>query len=772
MIVRWMTSWWMPLLVLTALMIGCLLDLDRLAFRDVGFFYTPLYQHVARFDDLGSGPAWNSLDGTGMPLAGETTTAVFYPVRWIVYRLADTPTRALSIYVWLHLLLASLTARRLASTQTGPLASSVAGWIYPMSGSVLFLVTNAPFLVSAAWLPMAFHFLARPNQRGSVIDSGVAIAMMILAGDPQTALHVILVFSGWLAIQAIVKRDLRRIRFSLLCMIKVLALAAAIASPQWMASWDWSRQSDRGGGVSAKDRYAYSIAPWRFTEYLTQNASGHFFPQNERITTALPGDGSMWTPSLYMGAIAAPAFMASLFYRRRRSAWIMLTLFAAAASMGHFGLVWWIQTSTGLLADTASETGGLYWMLCKCVPGYDWFRYPAKWLPLVSLGTTLLSCRLLTDRSLMRWRHALLATTVALMVGYAWTRFIFRTAAGTEMADEFWGPLKTSEAIESIHFSFLVSVVVLTVLAVLVRFRSAKKISWSTFQASVVAIIAMEMTGFAATMIPRVPIAQEESVLAQIRNEPPAFTSHDRGAWMRYSDWSKWPSQWRTSSDDDRLATVEASLRASRFGRWHLAESEPVLNSMVTIGPQSAADFWNAHRFMTSHFPKEDVWRDARRTLNAVGTMDEQGTIHVVDGRVYRAAKFATESSDFLRYDKSVATLNRIGGESHQAIYEVDASSEWTLTRPVYQDGHWFANIQKTTSSQTESRIVVRDEWMQTVNLPAGQYQLRFEYRPWWHRITCFIALTTGLATLFASIAQRWSNNASTTGALASVVAT
>jgi hypothetical protein len=748
----------MPLLVLTALMIGCLLDFDRLAFRDVGFFYTPLYYHVARFDDLGSGPAWNWLDGTGMPLAGETTTAVFYPVRWIVYRLADTPTRAIAIYVWLHLLLASLTARRLAITQSGRRAGVMAGWIYPMSGSVIFLVTNVPFLVSAAWLPMAFHFLVRPRQRGTQIDSAVAIAMMILAGDPQTALHVTLVLSGWIALQAIFKRDFRILRFNLECLIKIMLMVTAISLPQAIASWDWSRQSDRDGGISAPDRYAYSIAPWRFIEYTTSNASGRFFPRNERVTAALPGDGAMWTPSIYGGAIAVPALMAGLFVKRRRSAWTLLTIVAAAASMGHFGLVWWIQTCTGLLAETPSETGGLYWMLCKCVPGYDWFRYPAKWLPMMSLGTTIVACQWIADRSQRRWSGSLVATAACMLAGYFWMRMTFQTASGKQIEDEFWGPLQVNQAIASIQFSFLVSFVTLVLLALLVALRSARRLSGSQFQICVMSIVAVDITCFASTMIPRVSIAKETAILSQLRSDPPKFESSDRGAWMRYSDWSKWPDGWRSKSDDDRLADVEASLRSSRFGRWHLLPSEPVLNSMVTIGPRAATEFWNEHRADTNQrreaqvpdtrSSEDQVWLQSREELSSVGTLDEQGTLRVIEGRSYTAAKFTSESHEFLRYDKRIAKLTRIGGQDHQAIYDVDAKSEFKLTRPVYQDGHWMAEIQFGTASQTQPRKVNREGWIQSLSLPEGRYQLRFEYRPWWYTTTCVLSLASCLAIL------------------------
>ena len=81
---------------------------ERLAFRDVSHFYTPLYEYVAarQFEDWGS--LWNPLDLTGIPLAGETTTAVFYPVRIAVYALAPSSEIAMTWYVVIHLLIAAV----------------------------------------------------------------------------------------------------------------------------------------------------------------------------------------------------------------------------------------------------------------------------------------------------------------------------------------------------------------------------------------------------------------------------------------------------------------------------------------------------------------------------------------------------------------------------------------------------------------------------------------------------------------------------------------
>ncbi len=141
--------------VILLLLGAALVGLGRLAFRDVSHFYTPLYQYVAERTSEEWLPLWNPLDQTGIPLLGETTTAVLYPIRYLLFSLPIASETALAWYVALHLILASLAANWAASTSGASRgAAAIAGVIYPLSGSVFFLYTNPPFLVGAAWLPL------------------------------------------------------------------------------------------------------------------------------------------------------------------------------------------------------------------------------------------------------------------------------------------------------------------------------------------------------------------------------------------------------------------------------------------------------------------------------------------------------------------------------------------------------------------------------------------------------------------------------------------
>jgi len=93
---------------LGAILGPALIGRERLAFRDVSHFYTPLYEYVDARQSESWLPLWNPMEITGLPLAGETTTAVFYPIRILVYQLIPSPVTAIAWYVALHLMLAAV----------------------------------------------------------------------------------------------------------------------------------------------------------------------------------------------------------------------------------------------------------------------------------------------------------------------------------------------------------------------------------------------------------------------------------------------------------------------------------------------------------------------------------------------------------------------------------------------------------------------------------------------------------------------------------------
>ncbi len=798
-----------PVLILL-LFAPALVGIDRLAFRDVSHFYTPLYDYVASRCSEQWVPLWNPLDQTGLPLAGETTTALFYPLRYLLFALPISSEVAISWYVAIHLILASLTARLAARwAGIGPLAASIAGVLYPLSGSILFLYANPPFLVGAAWLPLALGAMLASHPLGTrtrILVAGTSMSMMVLGGDPQAALHAMIVASLVWAVQLIIGKQ-RTITPAVLVATPILA--AALAAPQLAASISWSRQSERIRttdherwidppivGGRRYEAYQYSLAPWHTLELVTPNAFGSLLPANTRISRLLPGDGRTWTPSIYMGTLVLLVIVLRIRRLRlqRIDPWLAIAAVSLWLAMGHFGVVWLIQATTHALPNVDSAMGGPYWWLYQFVPGYGSFRYPAKWLPFFSLGAAIVTAQFIEQELLAEndlWRKQLrppcLGLGVMLIISLAtvlllrWKPTFLFDPAKSLPKDEFWGPLNVDAALSQIGASIVHSLVAVLAIAIVLRMRQSRGWANPTVILALLAIAAIDLSVAGRAMIAQVSRDQEQTVISALgQSEQPPKTR-----WMRTQTDGGWPTVWRQTTDDHRLADVEASVRVAWFGRWHLADRISVLNNMVSIRSNASANFWKATHKVTAGMAgpeREKFWTSIQRWLMIDGVAHTTGQsvevsiqgrdAQMVDRRdVYRPGgqplryhadwthddsverKFAqrlrkiaqsgglapptleTRPTDIKASEtgRDGASIETIVDDSELAEFAVRLNSSGLLTRPVLQDGHWVAHYSPTNTDDWQPVSVHRvDLLTQGVLLPAGHWKLRFQYAPWW----------------------------------------
>tara|TARA_R110002049_G_scaffold72490_3_gene187248 strand:- start:4767 stop:7307 length:2541 start_codon:yes stop_codon:yes gene_type:complete len=806
---------------------------DRLAFRDVSHFYTPLYDYVAERTSDDWIPLWNPLDATGMPLLGETTTAVLYPFRYIIFALPISTESAMAVYVVVHLLLASYFAS-LAARWAGASASAapIAGIIYPLSGSVLFLYCNPPFLVGATWLPLVIAALTtrRPlSPWNRVRIAAPALAMMVTGGDPQTALHAMLVVSVFWCSRRIKQS---REGTSLFAIVAAGALAAALAAPQIAASIAWSRQSER---VSVEDEswfsppapsgrrfeaYQFSLPPWHTAELLTPNAIGTLFPVNHRISALIPGDGRMWTPTIYVGAIATLAFFSCIFRRfqfpRTGRPWMCLAAISLFLSMGHFGAVWWLQQIPGVLPNTDSAVAGPYWLLYQVLPGYDAFRYPTKWLPLFSLGASI-AVAITVDEVRLRQdgRHQHRAAALLgllLLVGISVTGW--QSGSGHPQpisGDEFWGPIDWPGACREIASSHLHSATVLFAMCVLffvARRRQWKRSSWI---AVLSVIVACDLYVASTNLIAKID-RRDETQLTE--SAPLQASTAANQKWMRTQSGGGWPKEWRTTNSSTRLGEVEASGRVAWFGRWHLADRVSVLNGMVTIRSRAMANFWKASHVVTASMSSsstEQYWQSVRKWLsvdNVLHTSDRSRVTRLQNNRfVMVDATARTErrsrhpfrfDTDWKSFDEDPASddfvqlLQDVHATSGSPRSRIRASRELhaepkhsvdvplmdsyiqhadqteiyvrnsvagLLVRPTLQDGAWTAEISPIGSTDwTPIEVLPVNFITQGIHLPPGDWNVRFRYRPAWLSWSLTVAGIAWLA-LIISLCRRFLTN-------------
>ncbi|XZE56831.1 hypothetical protein SH139x_002965 [Planctomycetaceae bacterium SH139] len=498
-----------PALVLLTVAVGD----QRLAFRDVAHFYSPLQTCLQRFSTESLFPIWSPLDRFGVSLAGETTTALFYPGR-LLFLLGLPIENAIGCYVLVHLWIAGAGSYRLAryaDAARGP--ALFAAVIYPYSGCVFYLYTNPPFLVGASWLPWSLlSLLQLCNARITFRKLALAtlpLSMSVLGGDPQTAVHVILIACLFAFVARPPEATIwhRLVRVMPRLMLVSLCTSAA-AAPQIAASYDWAGQSWRqqtqpptlpaallsagiqpaaanprdgtdaiGAGLfrrpdratHAADIYDFSVPPWYLPQLISPYVSGLFAERNERWQDGFSAAERNWTPTLYAGLFALLAALATIGATRRIDHWLLIVVVALLLAAGRFGLVYLLRTVSYWCGGPAEwawgdAVGGAYWWLVALIPGYGQFRYPAKWLPFVALGLAMHASRFLTwqdAKSIMMLRRlAMIVAWSSLLVAFfSWLPMIremmIELAEGPRTHDPFWGPLNVDSALRAIRLSCL-----------------------------------------------------------------------------------------------------------------------------------------------------------------------------------------------------------------------------------------------------------------------------------------------------------------------------
>ena len=74
-----------PAALLAAFFFRPLIENERFAYRDVGYFYYPLFEQIQNEWERGRLPLWDPFENLGQPLAGNPTSSVFYPGKAIFF---------------------------------------------------------------------------------------------------------------------------------------------------------------------------------------------------------------------------------------------------------------------------------------------------------------------------------------------------------------------------------------------------------------------------------------------------------------------------------------------------------------------------------------------------------------------------------------------------------------------------------------------------------------------------------------------------------------
>ena len=470
--------------------------------HDLRHHHLPWRAWAAQRWAMGEVPLWNADIGAGFPLAADGQTGVFYPPN-LLFGLLFSPPVALSVSILAHGVWAAFGAywlcRRMGRGEAAALLGGI-GWA--LSGFLVARTTYAGLHAVAAWLPWllgAAVSLARAPSRGRSALFALCVAASLTAGHPQMA--AIGIFGATIA--ALVQRPGPR---GLGYGVAGLALGVLVASPQLAASLELAGQSERGGGVDADFAAMGGLPLQELINLVLPRFWGYERPADLPLTyihkgAAYFGTGeNHWEDCIYLGFPLV--LLAWVGARGRGNRWIL-------------GL-----TALGGVLMFGSATPA--WPLLRQLPGFDFFRFPARFSALFCLGLVLLAAdgldRLLIDgalrRRLGRWSLGL-ALGLGLGGGGAFVllKLLFTPVSEAllhALADHPDGPARALAILHGMLWNgslgLMMPLAALVGTSVLLRFRPS----------SLVALVAVDLAGNLWNYNPTTPLDLVEETPATL----------------------------------------------------------------------------------------------------------------------------------------------------------------------------------------------------------------------------------------------------------------
>ena len=324
----------------------------------------------------------------------------------------------------------------------------------------------------------------------------------------------------------------------------------------WPPKWN-SAILGRRTEAHQRQIYNFSVPPWRAIELVWPNISGRIFPTHRRWPEALEIERRVWTPSFYMGLL--PFLFAASAWKLRKGgpadvrflSWAVLL--SAVASLGLYGWGWLAREFAERFVgpggpDYSDEVGGLYWLMNILLPGYVYFRYPAKLLVITTLGIAMLAGKgwdTFIREPIARPPCAVIGVLVASLIGL-FGAIVFKAQLFSlfeyAVDEPLFGPFDTDGAWRDLAFSLGHSATVCAVawcLLLIARRRPAHQ--WLAWTALTLTIVEL-----AAAQSQLVALAPSDRW-----NVPPGILQHlpqDREQFRILREFEHLPSSWAVES--------------------------------------------------------------------------------------------------------------------------------------------------------------------------------------------------------------------------------
>jgi hypothetical protein len=364
-------------LILALILVGTLLGGLLVGYEPVGGdpdrMYRPLKSELARALHEIRLPFWSDRFGLGVPLVAESHVAAFYPPNLLLYRVLDVST-AYRLSMWLHYLALVATTYFYARTLgVEPWGAAMSGVTFTLCGFQAIHSSHEPFYCLMPYLPLALGIAERFLATGSL---GWLASLPLTLGLQWTLGHfqiqtwtggLIIVTGLWRA--AVDRLPWRRAQAVVLAVAWGMALAAIQLGPSWQFA-QLVGQTER----SVSQRLFYSLPPAHWFELAIPRLvrelrlgpeDPYWFNEQTTGYEAALYVGTIPLIFAVIGGLSRPLHRATLPWR------LLVPISYAIATMPR----WWPQGYLYLLS----------------LPGLGYFRVPARYALLTSLGLAVLA---------------------------------------------------------------------------------------------------------------------------------------------------------------------------------------------------------------------------------------------------------------------------------------------------------------------------------------------------------------------------------------------
>jgi hypothetical protein len=340
---------------------------------DIAGLHYPLKVFTAETIARGQIPLWNPYAFAGYPHLAGSQVGVLYPLNFLFLVL---PTHvAMTSFIGVHCALAGVLMYILARELVGDgVAAFISALTFMFSGPVQAQIINLNFMSGGIWFPLIFFLFERSLSRKSysyAMLAGGIFGLQLLVANPQIVFYSAAtlaacgVYCVYRTVRSSADKTWRSCSVPMLSLLVLIVVGLGLSAVQIIPANELRNLSIRRGGLPYNSLVSFSLPPWQLATLLCPDFWG-------KPLTTYRGPPNFWEFYVYIGVL--PLMLIPFAWGRRADARVSFHFLVAAASL--------------ILAF-----GGYtpLYVLLQYVPGFSFFRAPARWLFVTAFSLSILA---------------------------------------------------------------------------------------------------------------------------------------------------------------------------------------------------------------------------------------------------------------------------------------------------------------------------------------------------------------------------------------------